>query len=87
MTTIDQTGETLAALGFLQVEIVDRTEWYQDRVSRERQNMDGKDRALFERLLGKKGLAEWIASQKLQEAVAVQGQLRPGHIRGRKPGH
>jgi 2-polyprenyl-3-methyl-5-hydroxy-6-metoxy-1,4-benzoquinol methylase len=87
MATIDQTSETLAALGFLQVEIVDRTEWYQDRVSRERQNMAGKDRTQFERLLGKKGLAEWIASQKLQEAVAAQGQLRPGHIRGRKPGH
>ena len=85
MTTVHQSAETLASLGFVQVEVEDRTEWYRTRATQELENMAGPDRDRFEQVLGKEKTAEWIASQQLQVAVAAQGQLRPGHIRAKKP--
>lgn len=76
----------LAAAGFTDIEIVDRNEWYQQQARLERERMAG---ALYD------GLAATVGTEFLDHEIEVwdkmivaidQGQLRPTHLRGRKPG-
>ena len=75
----------LEATGFVDIEIADRNEWYRHEARRERDQMRG---ALFD------GLASQVGTEFLEHEIDVwdkmivaldQGQLRPTHLRGRKP--
>ena len=79
-------ADALAAAGFEDIEIVDRNEWYRQEARKERDNLKG---ALYE------GLASRVGDEFLEREVQVWetmivavdlGQLRPTHLRGRKPG-
>lgn len=85
MTTLEETADQLRRIGFVDVCIEDRNEWYQDYSKREVERMAGEDRFRFEKLLGNDQAEEWISDTKLQSIVVAQGQLRPGHLRARKP--
>ena len=85
MTTLDKTAEQVRKIGFADVIIEDRNVWYQDYSKREAERMAGEDRHLFERVLGEEGTDDWIAGTRMKSYVAAQGQLRPGHLRARKP--
>ena len=75
----------LQAAGFIDIGIVDRNEWYRSRARVERDQMGG---ALYE------GLASKVGTEFLRHNIDIwnkmivaldQGQLRPTHLRGRKP--
>jgi len=78
----------LAALeraGFTDIEIVDRNDWYRQQARQEREQMGG---ILYD------GLASKVGTEFLEHEIEVwdkmiiaidQGQLRPTHLRGRKP--
>jgi phosphoethanolamine N-methyltransferase len=75
----------LEAAGFIDIEVVDRNEWYRQQARRERDQMRG---ALYE------GLATRLGSEFLEREIEVWdkmiialdlGQLRPTHLRGKKP--
>ena len=75
----------LQAAGFEAIEIVDRNEWYRQQARRERDEVRG---ALYE------GLASRLDGDFLEREIEVWdkmivaldlGQLRPTHLRGRKP--
>jgi hypothetical protein len=85
MTTLDETAEQLRRIGFVDVHIEDRNEWYQDYSKREAKRMAGEDRHRFELLLGIDRAEEWINETSLKSYVVAQGQLRPGHLRATKP--
>jgi len=85
MTTLEETADQLQRTGFVDVRIEDRNAWYQDYSKREVERMVGEDRFRFEKLLGNDQAEEWIRDTKLQSFVVAQGQLRPGHLRARKP--
>jgi phosphoethanolamine N-methyltransferase len=79
-------ADALQAAGFVDIEIVDRNQWYRQEAREERDNLKG---ALYE------GLASRIGKEFLEREVRVWdtmivavdlGQLRPTHLRGRKPG-
>ena len=85
MTTLDETADQLREIGFTEVRIEDRNEWYRDYSKREVERMAGQDRQGFERLLGKDETEAWIKATALKTQAVDQGQLRPGHLRARKP--
>ena len=75
----------LEAAGFEDIEIVDRNEWYRQQARQEREEVLG---ALYE------GLNSQLGSEFLEREIDVWdkmiialdlGQLRPTHLRGRKP--
>jgi phosphoethanolamine N-methyltransferase len=78
-------GAALEAAGFTDIGVVDRNAWYQQQAREERERMGG---ALYE------GLAAKVGREFLEHEIDVwdkmilaldQGQLRPTHLRGRKP--
>ncbi len=78
--------EVLESAGFSDIEIVDRNDWYRQQARQEREQMGG---ILYD------GLASKVGTEFLEHEIGVwdkmiiaidQGQLRPTHLRGRKPG-
>jgi ubiquinone/menaquinone biosynthesis C-methylase UbiE len=78
--------DALQSAGFTDVSTVDRNEWYREQARAEREAMGG---ALYD------GLASQVGREFLEHEIEVwdkmivaidQGQLRPTHLRGRKPG-
>jgi len=85
LASSDTYRNALNDAGFLDIQIVDRNEWYRAEARRERDQMRG---ALFD------GLASQVGSEFMEHEIEVwekmivaldQGQLRPTHLRGRKP--
>ncbi|MDH3388706.1 MAG: methyltransferase domain-containing protein, partial [Gammaproteobacteria bacterium] len=79
-------AEALEAAGFTAIEIVDRNDWYRQQARHEREQLGG---ALYQ------GLASQVGTEFLEHEIDVwnkmiialdQGQLRPTHLRCRKPG-
>ena len=77
--------EALRAAGFTDIGVIDRNEWYRTEARNEREQLAG---ALFE------DLASQVGDEFLRHEIEVwdkliiavdQGQLRPTHLRGRKP--
>lgn len=78
--------EALESAGFTGIEIVDRNDWYRQQARQEREQMGG---ILYD------GLASKVGTEFLEHEIEVwdkmiiaidQEQLRPSHLRGRKPG-
>ena len=76
----------LEAAGFTEIDIIDRNAWYRDEARAEREQLTG---ALYQ------GLESQVGGEFLKHEIDVwdkmiiavdQGQLRPTHLRGRKPG-
>lgn len=77
--------DALQSAGFTDIDIVDRNDWYRQQARQEREQMGG---ILYD------GLASRIGTEFLEHEIDVwdkmiiaidQGQLRPTHLRGRKP--
>ena len=83
--TLDETADQLRRIGFADVKIEDRNDWYKEYSRGELERMAGEDRHRFEQLLGKNDTDDWIKATSLKCEAVAQGQLRPGHLRARKP--
>lgn len=83
--TLDETATLLRAIGFVDIAIDDRNEWYRGYSKREAERMAGDDRHHFDKLLGREETDSWINGTNLKHQAVAQGQLRPGHLRARKP--
>ena len=78
-------ADALKAAGFIDIDIVDRNQWYRQQAREEREQLGG---ALYQ------DLATRVGTEFLEHEIDVwdkliiavdQGQLRPTHIRCRKP--
>jgi phosphoethanolamine N-methyltransferase len=78
-------AQALQAAGFVDIDIIDRHDWYQQQARIEREQLAG---------VLSDGLASKLGSEFLEREIDVwdkmiiaidQGQLRPTHLRGRKP--
>lgn len=78
--------QAMESAGFTEIAIVDRNDWYRQQARQERERMGG---ALYA------GLADSVGTEFLDHEIEVwdkmiialdQGQLRPSHLRGKKPG-
>ena len=85
MKPIEISKEQLGAAGFVDVESLDRNAWYtevcRDSVGRIR----GPQYATYVEVLGEDGARNELEIVEKELVVTLQGQLRPGHLRGRKP--
>jgi len=79
-------ADALQQAGFSDIAIVDRNDWYRQQARIEREQLS---RILYD------GLASKVGGEFLEHEIEVwdkmivaidQGQLRPTHLRGRKPG-
>ncbi len=78
-------SQALQDAGFADIEILDRNDWYRQQARLEREQLGG---VLYA------GLSSKVGSEFLEHEIEVwdkliiaidQGQLRPTHLRGRKP--
>lgn len=86
LATAEIYQQALTAAGFINLDIVDRNDWYRQHAQHERERLEG---ALYEGLVAETG-TEFVDHEiEVWEKMIValeQGQLRPTHLRGRKPG-
>ncbi len=85
LASADTYRRALASAGFVDIGIVDRNAWYREQARAERAELGGR---LFEGLesrVGREFLEHEIEVWDKMISAVDQGQLRPTHLRGRKP--
>ena len=85
LATADTYRAALAAAGFVDIGLVDRNAWYREEARREREQLAGALYADLEGQVGREFLEHEIDVWNKMIAAVDQGQLRPTHLRGRKP--
>jgi 2-polyprenyl-3-methyl-5-hydroxy-6-metoxy-1,4-benzoquinol methylase len=75
----------LQAAGFTDIGIVDRHDWYQQQARVEREQLGGLLYAGLESIVGTEFLEHEIEVWDKMIIALDQGQLRPTHLRARKP--
>ena len=85
MMPIENDRKGLVAAGFVDVATVDRNTWFNEFCRDLIQRFQGPLRTAYIETLGEQGLQDGIAASEELVVITSQGQLRPGHIRGRKP--
>lgn len=84
MDTLQGAADDLRAAGFTDIETDDRNEWFRAYAKDEYDRLKGP---LFDTYVAKFGAdqaASSVENARIRALLAVQGQLRPGHLRGRK---
>lgn len=85
MTPIRNNQSFLGKAGFVNCATLDRNAWFADFTQKSVERLGGPDYEAIVAALGQEE-ADALLSQTTRRAlVAAQGQLRPGHLRGRKP--
>ena len=85
MATLDDTARLAESLGFVEVETRDRNAWYVEMARRELAEVTGDKRAQMVALFGEAETQAWIERVAKKTAAVEKGDLRPGHLRARKP--
>lgn len=73
--------------GFADVETEDRNAWFAASARRDVEKLEAGLHDDLAGVIGREKADEWIDRCRRRLVVAEQGQLRPGHIRARKPAH
>jgi len=85
METPANTAAALEAAGFAGVELRDRNEWYRRAVREELALVSGKNLERLAKVVGEEAARHRLASSTAKLEVVDRGELRPVHMRGRKP--
>jgi phosphoethanolamine N-methyltransferase len=85
MDTLQQAAELLADIGFSEIDTSDRNHWYRREVRRELESISGERFPRLVEHLGRDAAEQRLRSTTAKSVVVDQGQLRPGHVRARKP--
>lgn len=78
--------QALEQAGFVDIDIVDRNDWYRQHARVEREQMAGSLYQDVTAEVGKEFMDHEIDVWDKMIIALDQGQLRPTHLRGRKPG-
>lgn len=85
MTPIQNDANLLGSVGFVDTAILDRNAWFAEFSRKLADHMRGPGYDTLVETVGK-DVAENLTSKAEKRAIiSAQGQLRPGHLRGRKP--
>ncbi len=85
MTPIQNDADLLGSAGFVDTAILDRNAWFA-QFSRELvDHMRGPGHDTLVEAVGKETVENLISKAEKRAIISAQGQLRPGHLRGRKP--
>lgn len=85
MKPIENDGGLLKDTGFIECNTLDRNAWFTDFSRKLVDRLGGPDHEMMVSALGKAVATEVLIRAKIRAVISAQGQLRPGHMRGRKP--
>ena len=85
MKPIENDGGLLEDIGFIECNTLDRNAWFAEFSRKLVDRLGGPDYEMMVSVLGEDVAIEVLSRAKIRAVIAAQGQLRPGHIRGRKP--
>jgi phosphoethanolamine N-methyltransferase len=85
MANLSETSAALARAGFSDIEVRDRNEWYRDLARRELAALEGELRPLVTERIGTERTAHFVANWRQMVSVLERGELRPAHLKARKP--
>jgi len=86
LETPDNTQRALNKAGFVEVALRDRHAWYRDEVRRESSLIRGSLKPEALELLGEEAYEHWLDVRGKEDIVLDKGELRPTHLRARRPG-
>lgn len=72
------------AAGFVEVETLDRNAWFHEYCKELARQVRGPKYETYVAVLGEKEFRDGLVSYEQLVTITSQGQLRPGHLRGRK---
>ena len=85
LESIEASADLLRACGFVDVEGRDRNAWYAQAVAEEIAILSGENYPRLVERLGAEAATQRLESSTKKKAVVDGGELRPGHLRARKP--
>jgi phosphoethanolamine N-methyltransferase len=86
METPENSAEALRQAGFADILVRDRNRWYLGEVQGEIDSVSGANFEPAVAALGRETVEHRIKSSTIKKQVVERGELRPCHLRGRKPG-
>ena len=84
MKPIETDRKRLEAAGFVDVKVLDRTTWFIEDTGRLIERLRDSDLTEYTETLGEKDAQDGILFAEERMNLAIQEQLRPSHLRGRK---
>lgn len=85
LESIEASAKLVEACGFTDVDGVDRNAWYAEAIADEIATLSGENYPRLVERLGAGAAARRLESSTKKKAVVDGGELRPGHLRARKP--
>ena len=85
LESIEASAKLVEACGFTDVERIDRNAWYAQAVDEEITLLSGENYPRLVARLGAEAAAQRLESSRRKKVVVDGGELRPGHLRARKP--
>jgi phosphoethanolamine N-methyltransferase len=85
MATLSESAAALRAAGFVDVELRDRHDWYLELAQRELQAMENSLNPIIVHRIGPDRARHFIDNWRQLVVVLRRGELRPGHLKARKP--
>ncbi len=85
METPKRTAAALETVGFTDVQLRDRNDWYRKVLRDELALASGNNLDRLAAVIGRQAAEHRRASSMAKRAVVDRGELRPVHMRGRKP--
>jgi ubiquinone/menaquinone biosynthesis C-methylase UbiE len=87
MKPIETDSKRCESAGFTEITALDRNKWYHRFCCNQLEQLRGPRYKSYVEALGEEGTKSGIEAAEVQVTLTSQGQIRPGHIRGRKPLH
>ena len=85
MGTIGNAAAYLEKAGFADIATDDRNDWFRALARDEYERLKGRLFATYVDRFGEDQARSSVENARIRSLLADQGQLRPGHVRGRKP--
>lgn len=85
MASADETRAALAEAGFADISVHDRSGWYRELARRELESMAGPWFPRLTEQLGRERAEHFVTNWRQLVLVLDRGELRPTHLKARKP--
>jgi lysyl-tRNA synthetase class I len=85
METPERNDEILREAGFIDVSVVERSDWYRKKVREEYERLRGELYPRAVELIGKQHTDHRLENWRAMMVVCDKGELRQAYTRGRKP--
>jgi phosphoethanolamine N-methyltransferase len=85
METLDRHEEMLRTVGFIDIELRDRSDWYRRRVQDEYGRIKSELYPRMLELMGRRDADHFVENWRAMMVVCVKGEMLQGYYRARKP--